>query len=292
MTSTNQIKKLKKSYIKKLVYRSLKEDLQDKSGNFSDVSSFALKDKASKAIVISREDAVLCGVHFATETFKKIDSSLKLNWLVQEGETVKANQIFLEIAGSIKSILIAERAALNFLQFASAIATKTRTLSNLIKPFGTRVLDTRKTIPTLRALQKYATNIGGAVNHRFGLYDAILLKENHLISAGGIANAISLATEKNKTLFCVVEVENLTQLSEVLIYAKKGIVNRILLDNFSLDEIAKATQLAKGICPLEVSGGISEENIISIAKLGVDFVSIGALTKNIKATDLSLRIIE
>ena len=275
-----------------IVSEALKEDLENDKGQRLDVSAVFLSDEIKTAQVLSRRRAVLCGKDFAQEACKQVDETLQVSWLVDEGDWIGRNKVFLKITGRVQSILMAERTILNFLQLMCSIATKTRKLQERVKDFGVQILDTRKTIPTLRDIQKYATQIGGAKNHRFGLFDAILLKENHLLAAGGVIQAIELAHLKHPNYELIVEVENLSEFKQALSLAKENKVDRILVDNFSLDEIDEAQKLASGSCAVEVSGGITKKNIVAIAKTGVDYISLGTLTKNIKSTDLSMRIIE
>ncbi|SFV60544.1 Quinolinate phosphoribosyltransferase [decarboxylating] [hydrothermal vent metagenome] len=211
---------------------------------------------------------------------------IEIEWLVTEGDWIEKNTTLCHIKGDQRAILSAERVALNFLQTLSSTATKTRLLVDKISHTQCQLLDTRKTIPNLRQAQKQAVIIGGGVNHRFGLFDAIMIKENHIDILGSITNAVKLAKQQNHNLPLIVEVENLTQLKEALSLP----IDRILCDNFSIDLLKQAVELSKGKIPLEASGNIDENNIIQIAKTGVNFISTGSITKNIQAIDLSLII--
>jgi nicotinate-nucleotide pyrophosphorylase (carboxylating) len=243
------------------------------------------EDKQATAQILSRETAVLCGVDFAKEVFKQVDPTLAQDWHQQDGEHLIPNQVFCTLQGSARSLLTAERTALNFLQMLSATATRTAYFVDLIKETGTVLLDTRKTIPGLRAAQKYAVKIGGGQNHRQGLFDAILIKENHIIACGSIAGALS-ACQQQPGVNIIIEVENLAELTQ----AMDAGAAHIMLDNFSLEMINQAVKIKPTHIKLEASGGINEHNILAIARTGVDYISLGTLTKDIKAIDLSMRL--
>lgn len=235
--------------------------------------------------LLVREDAVLCGRPWFDEVFRQCDDAVKVNWLATDGDSVKAGQVICEISGNARAILTAERSALNFLQTLSATATETRRYTDLISDSECRILDTRKTIPQLRHAQKYAVICGGGNNHRIGLFDAYLIKENHLAACGSIALAVTKARQMNPQKLIEVEVENLGQLEQAI----DAGVNRALLDNFSLSQIEQAVSINQKRIELEASGNIDEQSLRDIADTGVDFVSIGALTKHIRAIDFSLR---
>lgn len=241
--------------------------------------------KQATAQVITREAMVVCGQTWFEAVFKKLNPEMTIDWQVAEGEEVKANALLCELSGAARALLTGERTALNLLQTLSATATVSRQYANAVKGTGCKVLDTRKTIPGLRLAQKYAVACGGCVNHRLGLYDAVLIKENHIIAAGSIAKAVKLARSQT-TLPVEIEVESLDELKQAL--AAKP--NRIMLDNFSLADLKTAVVLNEGQAKLEASGDITLTNIRAVAETGVDFISIGALTKHIKAIDLSMRI--
>lgn len=263
-----------------LVKLALSEDLGG-----GDVSADLLDDSKVSATIISREAGVICGVNYAALVFGEVDDNLDLKWQVKDGENIAKNQVICHISGRAKSIITAERCALNFLQMLSGVATKTNYLAQKIKHTKAQLLDTRKTLPMMRKAQKYAVKIGGGVNHRMGLFDCVMLKENHLKALGSIEKAHKKACEKYPKLPLIIEVENLSQLQQVL---KLSGVTRVLLDNFTIKNLALAVKITNHKIPLEASGNINETNIKSIAETGVDFISIGALTKDLKAIDLSL----
>ncbi|BBB24347.1 nicotinate-nucleotide pyrophosphorylase (carboxylating) [Isorropodon fossajaponicum endosymbiont JTNG4] len=253
-----------------------------------DVSADLLLNKIITAEIISREFSVICGVEYAQSAFLSLDDKIKLDWKVKDGECVNSGQVLCVLIGASKAIISAERVALNFLQMLSSVATKTHDLVNKISHTNAQLLDTRKTIPGLRLAQKYAVKCGGGVNHRMGLYDCIMLKENHIIASGSITLAVKLAIEKYPNLPLIVEVENLSQLQEALTLSG---VARALCDNFSISDLIQAVGFAKGKLPLEASGDINENTIVAVANTGVDFISTGSVTKNIQAIDLSLRFV-
>ena len=237
------------------------------------------------AEVLTREDIIISGQAWFDAVFNHLDTNVTINWLVSEGEAVKKNTVLCKVSGSARALLTGERTALNLLQLLSATATVARKYADAVADTACKILDTRKTIPGLRDAQKYAVACGGCHNHRIGLYDGVLIKENHIMAAGSITKAIQKAREL--TLVTVeVEVESLSELLEAL--AAKP--DRIMLDNFSLADLRAAVKLSAGAVELEASGNIDLDNIHSIAQTGVDYISIGALTKHVKAVDLSMRI--
>jgi nicotinate-nucleotide pyrophosphorylase (carboxylating) len=267
------------------VTRALREDVGDR-----DVTADLIPTTASlNATVVAREDMTMAGRPWVEELFRQVDGSLAMSWNYSDGDIVPANAVLVSVQGRARAILTAERSALNFLQMLSATATVTSQYVDAIAGAACRILDTRKTIPGMRLAQKYAVLCGGGVNHRIGLFDAILIKENHIHSAGSIAAAVSTAHRIHPGLPVEVEVESIDELRESLAVG----VNRMLLDNFSLDMLAKAVAVnrAEGHPPaeLEASGGITLDELHSVAATGVDFISVGALTKNIRAIDLSMR---
>ncbi len=237
------------------------------------------------AEVITREAMVICGQAWFNEVFAQLNPQVVINWLVTEGEMLPANTLLCTVQGQARALLTGERTALNWVQMLSATATVAKEYADAVVGTGCKVLDTRKTIPGLRDAQKYAVACGGAYNHRIGLYDGVLIKENHVMAAGSITNAIQVARELT-TVPVEVEVETIGELREAL--AAKP--DRIMLDNFSLEDLRTAVALTSGAVELEASGNISLETIRSIAETGVDYISIGALTKHVKAVDLSMRI--
>ena len=239
----------------------------------------------AEAEVVTREGMVLCGQDWFDAVFKYLDADVSINWLAAEGESVSSGATLCKLSGLARALLTGERTALNLLQTLSATATVARQYADVVAGTGCKVLDTRKTIPGLRNAQKYAVACGGCYNHRIGLYDGVLIKENHIMAAGSITKAIQ-AARKLTTVAVEVEVESMQELTEAL--AAKP--DRIMLDNFSLEELRAAVKLNAGAIELEASGNIDLDNIRAIAETGVDTISIGALTKNVKAVDLSMRI--
>jgi nicotinate-nucleotide pyrophosphorylase (carboxylating) len=235
--------------------------------------------------LLLREDAVLCGCQWFDEVFRQCDERIEIHWLAGDGDHVRANSVVCEVSGPARGLLMAERSALNFLQTLSGTATLTRTYTDQIKNTACRILDTRKTIPQLRIAQKYAVLCGGGSNHRIGLFDAYLIKENHLAAGGGIAQTVARAREMHPGKLLEVEVENLAQLQQAIDVG----VDRALLDNFSVEDMANAVELNQKRIELEASGNVELEQLVEIAATGVNFISIGALTKHLRAVDFSLR---
>ncbi len=241
---------------------------------------------AAVAHVISRDDAVICGAAWFDACFRKLDPRVEIDWLARDGERVSANQPLATLRGSARVLLTGERSALNFLQMLSAVATATRRYVDAVAGTKAVIVDTRKTLPGLRLAQKYAVRMGGGVNHRIGLYDAILIKENHIAAAGGIAAALCEAARiAPPHVWTQIEVENVDQLRAALAAGAK----MILLDNMNTDEMREAVKITAGRAALEASGGITLDNVRAIAETGVDRISIGSLTKDIRAVDLSMR---
>jgi nicotinate-nucleotide pyrophosphorylase (carboxylating) len=237
--------------------------------------------------VISRETAVLCGAPWCTETFRQLDPGVQVTWQAGEGDVVHHNQELCRLDGAARAILSGERTALNFLQTLSGTATQARRYVDAVAGTGALILDTRKTLPGLRLAQKYAVRCGGARNHRIGLYDAILVKENHISAAGSISAAVREAQQLFPGLLLEVEVETLEQLEE----ACRAGAQRALLDNFSLKSLRAAVGRYRGRIELEASGGIDLESVRAVAETGVDFISTGAITKSVRATDFSMRFV-
>jgi nicotinate-nucleotide pyrophosphorylase (carboxylating) len=269
--------------IKQSVCQSLTEDIG--SGDLT-VQLIPVS-QSLQARVITREAAVVCGVEFVNEVFHQVDPNTTVTWHVKEGDAVTANQPLFKVSGRARSLLTAERTALNWLQTLSGTATITRQYADKIKHTRCRLLDTRKTIPGLRLAQKYAVTVGGGVNHRVGLFDAFLIKENHIAACGSITAAVNEAKNIAEGQLVEVEVENLTQLQEAIAAG----VGRIMLDNFTLDQVREAVVLTAGRVPLEVSGNVTLDTIAQVAETGVDFISVGAITKHVCAIDLSMRVI-
>jgi nicotinate-nucleotide pyrophosphorylase (carboxylating) len=240
----------------------------------------------ARARVITREAAVLCGQDWFAACFDELDHAVEVEWLTQEGERVVPGQLLCNVHGPVRALVSAERCALNFLQTLSATATATATHVEAVRGTRTTILDTRKTLPGLRSAQKYAVRTGGGMNHRMGLFDAILIKENHIAAAGSLTAAVARARNRHPAIMVEVEVENFSELREALAAG----ADRIMLDEFELDELVQAVVEVDGRVPLEVSGGVGLDRVRAIAETGVDFISIGALTKHVRAIDLSMRI--
>lgn len=274
------------------VQQALNEDLGCNTNSefmSQDVTASLIpENKKSKAQLICRERAILCGQEWFRATFDLLDSNIDIKWYFEDGEEINDNDIVCEISGNARHILTAERTALNFLQTLSATATQTNSYVKAVDKTNCKILDTRKTIPGLRLAQKYAVTCGGGVNHRVGLYDMVLIKENHIHAAGSISAAVDKAREEYQGLKIEVEVENIDELQQAI----KCNVDRILLDNMDIASLKKAVELTNKKIDLEASGNITLETIRSIAETGVDYISTGAITKNIMAIDFSLRFIE
>ena len=240
----------------------------------------------AQATIISREKAVICGIDWANACFHQLNKDIKINWQVNEGEKIATNQLLCEISGNARALLTAERCALNFLQTLSAVATHTAEYVLAVVGTKVQILDTRKTLPGLRLAQKYAVTVGGGANQRLALYDGILIKENHIAAAGSIHAAFSHAQKVNKNVSIQIEVENLDELQQAL----NAGATSILLDNFTISDMQAAVSMNGGKVLLEASGNVNLQTVRAIAETGVDRISIGSLTKNIRAIDLSLRI--
>jgi len=267
--------------LRKIVNMALSEDI-----GTGDLTSSLLEDNVTNAKIICREKAIICGINYSDLCFATLDPDVVINWNIKEGEEAVPDDVICHLKGKSQAIISAERTALNFLQTLSATATQTKHLVDMIKHTNAKLLDTRKTIPNLRYAQKHAVKCGGGVNHRMGLFDCVLLKENHILSIGSLEKTVEKALFEFPKKPVIVEVESLDQLKTAL--SIKGIT-RILCDNFSPQKLLEAVTIAKGIYPLETSGNINETNIIEYAETGVDFISIGSITKNIHSIDLSLR---
>jgi len=280
---------LDKELIGQFIKNAIAEDLGD--GDHTSIATIPAGEKG-KAKLLIKDDGILAGLELALEIFNHVDQGLEITVFLNDGDEVKYGDIAFTVEGSAHSILLAERLVLNCMQRMSGIATKTNRIVKLLAPYNTRLLDTRKTTPGLRYLEKWAVRIGGGVNHRTGLYDMILIKDNHVDYAGGIANAIEAANrylaDKTRQLEIEIEVRSLEELKQVL---SKGMVNRIMLDNFSFDALKQAVALINHQYITEASGGITEENITEYAACGVDFISMGALTHSVKSLDMSLKAI-
>lgn len=271
----------------KVIQQNVSAAIQEDVGAADYTAQLISPNQQAEATIIARESAVVCGIPWVEECFKEIAPNAKISWQTKEGEHVEANQILCAITGNAREILSAERCALNFLQTLSATATATRRYVDAIQGTAARIMDTRKTLPGLRMAQKYAVSVGGGLNQRIGLYDGILIKENHIAAAGSIPAVLIEASKisAQHNLSVQIEVENLSELEEALNAGAK----LILLDNFDVPTLQAAVKINAKRAILEASGGISISNVREIALTGVDRISIGDLTKNIQAIDLSMR---
>jgi len=275
------IDKKLKQVVEQDVARALQEDL-----GAGDLTAHLIDEQTqADALIISRQIAVICGIPWADLVFRKLNADIEIDWLVEEGQTVQPDQELVRIAGKARTILSGERTALNFLQTLSGTATRSHQYAQIVLGTDTRILDTRKTIPGLRLAQKYAVACGGCKNHRMGLFDGILIKENHILAAGSITRAIDSARTASADVPVEVEVENLNEVQEALTAG----ADILLLDNFSLDQLREAVALNRGKAKLEASGGLTLDDIRSVAETGVDYISVGALTKDLISVDLSMR---
>ncbi len=263
------------------VARALAEDIGP-----GDATAALLPDVPAQAWVVAREAGTVAGRPWFDGCFQALDPSMDIRWRVSEGEAVAAGTVLVTLAGRTRALVSGERAALNFLQTLSATATQTARFVAAVAGSHTRILDTRKTLPGLRQAQKYAVRAGGGLNHRLGLYDAVMLKENHIHAAGSIAAAAAAARALHPDLPLIIEVEDLHELDQALATR----CDRILVDDFSLADLREAVRRAAGRTPLEVSGGVTLDRLADIAACGVDYISVGALTKHVQALDLSLRL--
>jgi len=275
--------------LEKFIKESLNEDIKD--GDYTSLACIE-ENAINAAHLIVKDNGVIAGIELAILTFNYVDKNLKVKKIIKDGDTVKKGDIALIVEGNSRSILLAERLVLNYMQQMSAIASKTRHICNLISSTTTKVLDTRKTTPLNRKIQKWAVKIGGGYNHRYGLYDMIMIKDNHIDFSNGITNAIQKTKkyllDKNKKLDIIVETRNINEVNEVL---KEGGIKRILLDNFNFKDTKEAVKIINKRSEIESSGGITEDNILEYAKCGVDYISLGSLTHTIKNFDLSLKAI-
>lgn len=268
--------------ISTIVDLALKEDI----GSGDITASLVPENLQATATVICRDQAIICGRAWFDACFERFDPEVKIDWQIKEPDSVSPDTLLCRLSGPARSLLTVERSALNFLQTLSAVATSTRAYVDVLGNSHTRILDTRKTLPGLRMAQKYAVACGGGKNHREGLYDALLIKENHIMAAGGISAAVQAGRKLHPDKTLEVETEDLAELQEALAAG----ADIIMLDNFDLGMITEAVTLNAGRAKLEVSGNVVLENIHELAATGVDYISIGALTKNIQAIDLSMRI--
>ena len=269
-------------YVTETVTRALLEDVGTGDLTASLIDSSAL----ASATIMTREAGILCGMAFASEAFRQTDPACQLDWRLADGDSLSAGDELCRIQGPARALLTAERTALNFIQLLSGTATTASLYAARVAHTGVKLLDTRKTLPGLRLAQKYAVACGGCHNHRIGLFDAFLIKENHIAAAGSISAAISTARRAATGKLIEVEVETAEELHQAL----EAGADRIMLDNFSLEQLCEAVKTARGRAELEASGNITDETLVSIAETGVDLISIGALTKHVRALDLSMRL--
>lgn len=273
------------------VEKNIRQALAEDIGSGDLTALLVEEDKNLHANIICRENAVVCGINWFDASFHQLSRDVSIQWHVQDGDKVCKEQVLCEVKGNARVLLTAERTALNFLQTLSAVATKTRQYVDAVSATKANIVDTRKTLPGLRLAQKYAVKCGGGVNHRLGLYDGILIKENHIIAAGGIEQALSKAksTTPSSEIFIQIEVETLDELRSAL----NAGAEMVLLDNFKLNKLREAVYLTKNLVGestlLEASGNVTLDNVKAIAETGVDRISVGSLTKDVKAIDLSMR---
>lgn len=268
------------------IQASVRAALAEDVGSGDITAQLIPADQSASARVITREPAVISGVAWVNEVFRQVDSSVRVHWLVADGQRVQANDVLFELEGKARALLSGERAALNFLQTLSAVATRCQYFADMVAGTAVKLLDTRKTLPGLRVAQKYAVTCGGCHNHRMGLYDAFLIKENHITACGGVAATVQAAHRIAPGKPVEVEVENLDELRQALAAG----ADIIMLDELSLEDMRTAVEINASQAKLEASGGVNEQTIRAIAETGVDYISLGTLTKDIKAVDLSMRL--
>ena len=282
MPSEPQPAMITAEYIAKLVAQALSEDVAN-----GDITAELIgANVQAGGRIVTREDGILCGTTFALEAFQQIDPSCHVEWAAQDGDSIAADSLVCTLSGPARALLTGERTALNFLQLLSGTATTAGQYAARVAHTKVKLLDTRKTVPGLRRAQKYAVTCGGCYNHRIGLFDAFLIKENHISAAGGIAEAVAAARNVAPDKPVEIEVETEAELEQALTAG----ADRIMLDNFTLAALRDAVSLTAGRAELEASGNVTDETLVAIAETGVDFISIGALTKHVRALDLSMRI--
>jgi|TARA_B110000879_G_scaffold47064_1_gene66276 nicotinate-nucleotide pyrophosphorylase (carboxylating) len=274
-------------FLKADVHANVRAALLEDVGDGDITARLIPANEQASAAIITREDAIICGLDWVNEVARQVDGSIRIDWQVADGQQAKANQVLFQAHGNARSLLTFERCALNFLQCLSGTASIAHYYASLVAGTPVKLLDTRKTIPGLRKAQKYAVACGQCYNHRIGLYDAFLIKENHIAACGGISQAIATARQQEPSKPVEVEVESMNELTQAL----DAGADRIMLDNFSLTDMRDAVALASGRAELEASGGITQHTLLPIAETGVDYISIGALTKDCRAIDLSMRFI-
>jgi nicotinate-nucleotide pyrophosphorylase (carboxylating) len=270
-----------------LVREQVRLALDEDVGSGDRTAALIPEDARSSVQVVCREQAVICGSQWFEESFRQLDPGIELHWAIAEGDRVSPETVVCELHGNTRALLTAERTGLNYLQTLSGTATLARAYADAVEGTGVRILDTRKTLPGLRLQQKYAVTCGGCHNHRIGLYDAVLIKENHIMAAGSITAAVQAAQRQAPDLEIEIEVEDLAEMEQAITAGAR----RILLDNFSLELLAEAVRVNAKRARLEASGGVSLERIRAIAETGVDDISVGGLTKDVTAVDLSMRFV-
>ena len=273
------------SLLEQTIQINIEQALQEDIGDGDITALLTPENEQATANILSRENMILAGQPWVNALIQAFDANIQITWLKQDGDPVEANEVFLQLSGSARSLLTVERPALNFIQTLSAVATKTAQYVQQLEGLNTKLLDTRKTLPGLRIAQKYAVAIGGGQNHRLGLFDAFLIKENHIMAAGGITQAIQQAHQITPNKPVEVEVETWDELNQAL----EAGADIVMLDNFSQQQMIDAVKHVAGRCKLEASGNITIENLRHVATTGVDYISMGVLTKDVTAIDLSMR---
>ncbi len=273
------------SLLEQTIQINIEQALQEDIGDGDITALLTPENEQATANILSRENMILAGQPWVNALIQAFDANVQITWLKQDGDQVEANEVFLQLSGSARSLLTVERPALNFIQTLSAVATKTAQYVQQLEGLNTKLLDTRKTLPGLRIAQKYAVAIGGGQNHRLGLFDAFLIKENHIMAAGGITQAIQQAHQITPNKPVEVEVETWDELNQAL----DAGADIVMLDNFSQQQMMDAVKHVAGRCKLEASGNITIENLRHVATTGVDYISMGVLTKDVTAIDLSMR---
>ena len=273
------------SLLEQTIQINIEQALQEDIGDGDITALLTPENEQATANILSRENMILAGQPWVNALIQAFDANVQITWLKQDGDQVEANEVFLQLSGSARSLLTVERPALNFIQTLSAVATKTAQYVQQLEGLNTKLLDTRKTLPGLRIAQKYAVAIGGGQNHRLGLFDAFLIKENHIMAAGGITQAIQQAHQITPNKPVEVEVETWDELDQAL----EAGADIVMLDNFSQQQMIDAVKHVAGRCKLEASGNITIENLREVATTGVDYISMGVLTKDVRAVDLSMR---
>ena len=273
------------SLLEQTIQINIEQALQEDIGDGDITALLTPENEQATANILSRENMILAGQPWVNALIQAFDANIQITWLKQDGDPVEANEVFLQLSGSARSLLTVERPALNFIQTLSAVATKTAEYVKQLEGLNTKLLDTRKTLPGLRIAQKYAVAVGGGQNHRLGLFDAFLIKENHIMAAGGITQAIQQAHQIAPNKPVEVEVETWDELNQAL----EAGADIVMLDNFSQQQMMDAVKHVAGRCKLEASGNITIENLRHVATTGVDYISMGVLTKDVTAVDLSMR---